>query len=118
MLKAATTTAEGNDDDEDDDGNEKSIRFHDLDLGSMQGAWKSALELKKRIAETGTQENGRGNRLDILVCNAGVSMTTIRKLSPDGFDTMFAVNHLGHFAFTMGLIGEYHIFFFSLKWME
>jgi NAD(P)-dependent dehydrogenase (short-subunit alcohol dehydrogenase family) len=73
---------------------ESRIRYHDLDLGSMQKAWKSAREFA-RIEK----------RLDILVCNAGVSMTTMQELSPDGFDTMFTVNHLGHFAFTAGLLG-------------
>lgn len=73
---------------------ESRIKYHELDLGSMQKAWKSAREFA-RIEK----------RLDILVCNAGVSMTTMQELSPDGFDTMFTVNHLGHFAFTAGLIG-------------
>lgn len=75
---------------------ESRIKYHDLDLGSMQKAWKSAREFA-RIEK----------RLDILVCNAGVSMTTMQELSPDGFDTMFTVNHLGHFAFTAGLLGIY-----------
>lgn len=71
------------------------IKYHNLDLGSMQNAWKSAREFA-RIEK----------RLDILVCNAGVSMTTMQELSPDGYETMFTVNHLGHFAFTAGLLGE------------
>jgi NAD(P)-dependent dehydrogenase (short-subunit alcohol dehydrogenase family) len=76
------------------DNNDSRIKYHELDLGSMQKAWKSAREFA-RIEK----------RLDILVCNAGVSMTTMQELSPDGFDTMFTVNHLGHFAFTAGLLG-------------
>jgi NAD(P)-dependent dehydrogenase (short-subunit alcohol dehydrogenase family) len=79
-----------------DSHEDKRIKFHELDLSSMQSAWSSAQEFKK-IEQ----------RLDILVCNAGVSMTTMQKLSPDGFDTMFTTNHLGHFAFTMGLLGIY-----------
>lgn len=70
------------------------VKYHDLDVGSMQKAWKSARAFA-RIEK----------RLDILVCNAGVSMTTMQELSPDGFETMFTVNHLGHFAFTVGLLG-------------
>lgn len=73
---------------------ESRIKYHELDLGSMQKAWKSAREFA-RIEK----------RLDILVCNAAVSMTTMQELSSDGFDTMFTVNHLGHFAFTAGLLG-------------
>ncbi|EED12299.1 short chain type dehydrogenase, putative [Talaromyces stipitatus ATCC 10500] len=69
------------------------IKYHNLDLGSMQNAWNSAREFARIESQ-----------LDILVCNAGVSMTTMQELSPDGFDTMFAVNHLGHFAFTTGLL--------------
>lgn len=75
---------------------ESRIKYHNLDLGSMETAWKSAREFA-RIEK----------RLDILVCNAGVSMTTMQELSPDGFDTMFTVNHLAHFAFTAGLLGRY-----------
>ncbi|EEA19087.1 hypothetical protein TMatcc_010369 [Talaromyces marneffei ATCC 18224] len=72
---------------------ESRIKYHELDLGSMHKAWKSAREFARNEG-----------RLDILVCNAGVSMTTMQQLSPDGFDTMFTVNHLGHFAFTAGLL--------------
>jgi NAD(P)-dependent dehydrogenase (short-subunit alcohol dehydrogenase family) len=82
---------------------EERIKYHELDLSSMQDAWNSAQEFKKLE-----------NRLDILVCNAGVSMTTLQKLSPDGYDMMFAVNHLGHFAFTLGLLGEYTTSFITI----
>jgi NAD(P)-dependent dehydrogenase (short-subunit alcohol dehydrogenase family) len=75
------------------DSNEK-IKHHELDLSSMQAAWQSA-QAFKRLEQ----------KLDILICNAGVSMTTLQKLSPDGYETMFAVNHLGHFAFVTALLG-------------
>jgi NAD(P)-dependent dehydrogenase (short-subunit alcohol dehydrogenase family) len=39
------------------------------------------------------------DRLDILINNAGVYMTQ-RVLTPDGYETTFAVNHLAHFLLT------------------
>ena len=35
--------------------------------------------------------------LDTIICNAGVSLPTARRRSPDGYEETFAVNHLGHF---------------------
>lgn len=68
---------------------------HDLDLGSISTSKQSAEEFKKLES-----------RLDILVANAGISMASLAELSPDGFERMFAVNHLGHFAFITNLLGK------------
>lgn len=92
-VKATATPATSSDDAGKSDISEK-IKYHELDLSSMQTAWQSAQAFKKLE-----------QKLDILICNAGVSMTTLQKLSPDGYESMFAVNHLGHFAFTTALLG-------------
>lgn len=47
------------------------------------------------------------SRLDVLVNNAGV-MAPPRSLSPQGHESQFAANHLGHFALTGRLLGLLH----------
>lgn len=90
--------------------NAAPILFHQLDLASIKAARKSAegfLELE--------------DRLDIVVCNAGVSMMSLAELSEDGYERIFATNHLGHFAFVTALMGEdsklssYHIIILARK---
>ncbi len=56
-----------------------------LDLGSLASVRDCAREIAARDLP-----------LRALVCNAGLQMTSLRK-SADGFETTFAVNHLGHF---------------------
>jgi len=56
-----------------------------LDLGSTA----SVRQLAREIAE-------RGLLLRALVCNAGLQ-TNVLRLSSDGYERTFAVNHLGHF---------------------
>ncbi|KAL8941609.1 MAG: hypothetical protein Q9211_001758 [Gyalolechia sp. 1 TL-2023] len=71
------------------------IKFHQLDLSSIKGAKWSAQEFMKLE-----------NRLDIVVANAGISMLNLSELSQDGYEMMFAINHIGHFTFITTLLGR------------
>jgi NAD(P)-dependent dehydrogenase (short-subunit alcohol dehydrogenase family) len=68
----------------------KSSKVHlmELDLASI----KSIRNFSKKFHET-------ENRLDILICNAGV-MACPKLFTADGFEMQFGVNHLGHFLLT------------------
>jgi light-dependent protochlorophyllide reductase len=66
-----------------------------LDLGSLDAVRAFACEIAVRDVP-----------LRALVCNAGLQMTSGPKLSPDGFEMTFAVNHLGHFLLTNLLLGR------------
>jgi NAD(P)-dependent dehydrogenase (short-subunit alcohol dehydrogenase family) len=72
-------------------GNDKIV-FRPLDLASLESVttWAS------RHAAT-------GKPLHILVNNAAVMATPLTRTA-DGFESQFGVNHLGHFAFTVGLL--------------
>ena len=66
-----------------------------LDLGSLASVRRFVDELAARDL-----------RLGALVCNAGLQTTSGPKLSPDGFELTFAVNHLGHFLLTNLLLAR------------
>jgi NAD(P)-dependent dehydrogenase (short-subunit alcohol dehydrogenase family) len=57
-----------------------------LDLGSLSSVRAFAKEIEARDVP-----------LRALVCNAGLQMNSGPKLTPEGFESTFAVNHLGHF---------------------
>jgi NAD(P)-dependent dehydrogenase (short-subunit alcohol dehydrogenase family) len=67
------------------------VRLHELDLGSVASARRSAQEF---IA--------LGEPLHVLINNAGIGGQ--RGITADGFELQFGVNHLGHFAFTSELL--------------
>ena len=64
----------------------------EVDLGSLSGIASAT----KRFVEG-------GRAIDLLINNAGVMMCPEGKTA-DGFETQFGTNHLGHFAFTAGLL--------------
>ena len=65
-------------------GNDR-IEALSLDLGSLAAVRQFAKEL-----------DARAFPLKTLVCNAGLQMNSL-VTTPDGFETTFGVNHLGHF---------------------
>jgi retinol dehydrogenase-12 len=73
-----------------DTGND-AVSFLRLDLASLSSVRTAAADFL-----------GRGEPLDVLIDNAGIAGR--RGLTSDGFELMFGVNHLGHFAFTLALL--------------
>lgn len=73
-----------------------SVRLLQLQLDSLAA-----------VREAAAQVNSWDDvpRIDVLVNNAGI-MATKFALSPDGFESQFATNHLGHFLFTNLIIGK------------
>lgn len=69
-----------------------SFDGEEVDLASLS----SIQAATKRIVE-------RGRPIDLLINNAGVMMCPEGQ-TDDGFETQFGTNHLGHFAFTAGLL--------------
>ncbi|KAL8953789.1 MAG: hypothetical protein Q9222_000354 [Ikaeria aurantiellina] len=70
-----------------------TIKFHHLDLSTIASAQQSAADFRRLES-----------RLDIVVANGGVSMLNLSELSADGYERMFATNHLGHFVFVNALL--------------
>lgn len=65
------------------------VEFVRLDLGDLDSVAEFAA----------TFDHVYGERLDLLVNNAGVMALPLGRTA-DGFETQFGVNHLGHFALT------------------
>ncbi len=63
------------------------------ELGLDLGSTASVRAFVKEI-------DARGVPLRALVCNAGLQVSAGPRLSPDGYEITFAVNHLGHFLLT------------------
>jgi NAD(P)-dependent dehydrogenase (short-subunit alcohol dehydrogenase family) len=72
-------------------GNDQ-LDFFIADLSSLQQIRTMGAEIRRKY-----------NRLDVLINNAGVAMNKL-KISEDGYEMTFAVNHLAVFAFTLLLL--------------
>ena len=70
-----------------------NVRFEALDLGELA----SVHALGNRLAASLP-------RLDGLINNAGIMEPPQRDVTPDGFESQFAINYLGHFALTADLL--------------
>ncbi|KAF9906120.1 hypothetical protein EC991_000916 [Linnemannia zychae] len=70
------------------------LEFLELDLNDMNKSRQAAQNFLKK-----------GLPLHILINNSGIMMVPFA-LSADGIETQFAVNHMGHFVFTMGLLDK------------
>jgi len=68
------------------------VVFRHLDLASLAS-----------IANWTSGHNATGKPCHILVANAGVMASPLSR-TEDGFELQFGTNHLGHFAFTVGLL--------------
>lgn len=66
----------------------------ELDLADMSSVRGAAREVLARF-----------DRIDVLVNNAGVKLST-RRITLDGLEATFATNHLGHFLLTQLLLGR------------
>ncbi len=69
------------------------VRFELLDLSSLDSVAKFADRIR-----------ADGQRVDLLVNNAGIMALAQRHVSVDGFELQFATNYLGHFALTARLL--------------
>ncbi|KAF9332760.1 Retinol dehydrogenase 14 [Podila minutissima] len=75
-------------------GHRLPLDFLQLDLSDLNKTQKAAQEFLSR-----------GLPLHILINNSGIANESW-KLSADGIENHFAVNHLGHFVFTTALVGR------------
>lgn len=74
-VQQAVQARSGNDD----------IDVVELDLARLDSVRSAAVDILERWP-----------RLDLLICNAAHQPDTTRTVTDDGFETTFAVNHLGH----------------------
>eukprot|EP00752_Nemacystus_decipiens_P012085 g10715.t1 len=71
-----------------------TLEVMQCDLSELESVRSFAREFKAK----------HGNKLDVLVNNAGVGITDGYQLTVDGLDFVFGVNFVGHFELTMKLM--------------
>jgi NAD(P)-dependent dehydrogenase (short-subunit alcohol dehydrogenase family) len=69
------------------------IVFEKVDLGSLNS-----------VADFSSRMLAQNRPIDLLINNAGVMTPPKRKITADGFELQFGVNHLSHFALTGRLL--------------
>lgn len=90
------------------DGDKAAEAIGRIEGGRQQGGTVEYLHLDLvNIASVreAAEAAGREERIDLLINNAGVMMPPFSTATA-GCETQFAVNHLGHFAFTALLLGK------------
>ena len=66
-----------------------------VDLGDLASVTDGARILRSQLDAP----------IDMLINNAGVFVPPTRQITTDGFELQLGINHLGHFAWTMQLVG-------------
>lgn len=69
------------------------VRFEMLDLARLSS-----------VSDFAEAMHRCGDAIDILVNNAGVMTPPVRQVTAEGHELQFGVNHLSHFALTLGLL--------------
>ena len=64
------------------------IELNEMDLASLESVRAASDRL-----------NAKGDKFDLVIANAGVMAIPTKTFTPDGFETQFGTNHLGHFVF-------------------
>ncbi|KAF2845640.1 retinol dehydrogenase 12 [Plenodomus tracheiphilus IPT5] len=77
-----------------------NFRPHQLDLTSLEATHHSASQILQDENIT---------KIDILVANAGGTFQGPKALTPDGFESHFGINHLGHFLFITTLLPKLRV---------
>jgi NAD(P)-dependent dehydrogenase (short-subunit alcohol dehydrogenase family) len=85
-------------------GQQAADRIRSLSPGATISTRALDLSSLNSVAALTSQLVGEGRPVNILINNAGVMNPPTRQLTKDGFELQFGTNHLGHFAFTQGLL--------------
>jgi len=75
-------------------GEDANVDFLQLDLAALSSVRDAANTLLGKVP-----------RIDALICNAGIAQVPSQTLTDDGFESMLATNHYGHFLLS-GLLFE------------